>query len=245
MAFEFAPGTNGPVRLRESVVASDVPAAGELVEGELAINSADGKLFYRTTLGAVSQLGGEVSSVNGQTGAVTLVTGVSSVNGASGAVTLSPVTIGAASAVHSHVPSDVGLPIIVVGAITQTTGTTEANSLPTELPGMGVALQSGAWDVRVALRGDSGSTASGNARVLFNGGTAVPAGYVAYGGSDIANASQQAVSAGSDTVFTSQFLFASSTSVTIAVGLYSNDPPNGTLVRPGSHIICIRCGDVS
>lgn len=38
MAFEFASGSNSPVRLRESIVASDVPVASELEEGELAIN---------------------------------------------------------------------------------------------------------------------------------------------------------------------------------------------------------------
>lgn len=245
MAFEFAPGTNGPVRLRESVVASDAPAPNELVEGELAINSADGKLFYRTAQGGVAQLGGEVSSVNGQTGAVTIIAGVSSVNGSTGSVSITPVSIGAASATHSHVPSDVGLPVIVVGAVTQVTGVSEANSLPTPIPGLSVTLPSGAWDVRVALRGDSASTADGNARVLFNGDTNSSSSYILYGGADIVNASQQAVSAGVDSVLTSQFIYSSSQGVTLAVGLYSNSAPDITQVRPGSHVICIRCGDAT
>jgi len=53
MAFEFAPGTNGPVRLRESVVAAEAPVANELAEGELAVNSQDGTLYCRTVAGAV------------------------------------------------------------------------------------------------------------------------------------------------------------------------------------------------
>jgi hypothetical protein len=49
MAFEFAPGTNGPVRLRESVVAAEVPVANELAEGELAVNSQDGTLYCKSS----------------------------------------------------------------------------------------------------------------------------------------------------------------------------------------------------
>jgi hypothetical protein len=48
MAFEFASGSNGPVRLRESIVASDVPVASELEEGELALNSEDGTLYAKS-----------------------------------------------------------------------------------------------------------------------------------------------------------------------------------------------------
>jgi hypothetical protein len=53
MAFEFAPGSNSSVRLRESIVAGDVPAATELDEGELAVNTADGTLYCRDVAGAV------------------------------------------------------------------------------------------------------------------------------------------------------------------------------------------------
>lgn len=53
MAFEFAPGSNGPTRLRESIVAGESPVARELEEGELALNSADGTLYCKNTAGAV------------------------------------------------------------------------------------------------------------------------------------------------------------------------------------------------
>lgn len=53
MAFEFAPGTNGPVRLRESIVASEAPVASELAEGELAVNSQDGTLYCKSAGGTV------------------------------------------------------------------------------------------------------------------------------------------------------------------------------------------------
>jgi len=47
MAFEFAPGSNGPTRLRESIIASEAPVASELAEGELALNSTDGTLYAK------------------------------------------------------------------------------------------------------------------------------------------------------------------------------------------------------
>jgi hypothetical protein len=53
MPFEFAPGSNSPVRLRESIVAGEAPAARELAEGEVAVNSADGTLYCRDVAGAV------------------------------------------------------------------------------------------------------------------------------------------------------------------------------------------------
>ena len=53
MAFEFAPGSNGPVRLRESIVAGEAPVASELAEGEVALNSADGTLYSKSTSGTV------------------------------------------------------------------------------------------------------------------------------------------------------------------------------------------------
>lgn len=53
MAFEFAPGSNGPTRLRESIVAGEAPVAKELEEGEVALNSADGTLYCKTTSGVV------------------------------------------------------------------------------------------------------------------------------------------------------------------------------------------------
>lgn len=53
MAFEFAPGSNGPVRLRESIVASEAPVAKELEEGEVALNSTDGTLYCKSSAGTV------------------------------------------------------------------------------------------------------------------------------------------------------------------------------------------------
>lgn len=42
-----------PIQLYHSTTASNTPSAGNLLPGELAINTADGKLFYEDSLGAV------------------------------------------------------------------------------------------------------------------------------------------------------------------------------------------------
>lgn len=45
-----------PIQLYYSTTTTNVPSAGDLVDGELAINTADGKLFYKDSLGAVQTL---------------------------------------------------------------------------------------------------------------------------------------------------------------------------------------------
>lgn len=44
-----------PISLYYSATAGHQPVAGNLVDGELAINIADGILFYKDNLGAVQQ----------------------------------------------------------------------------------------------------------------------------------------------------------------------------------------------
>lgn len=47
------------VLLKKSSVVGKVPLPGDLDYGELALNYADGKLFYKNTNNAVGQIGGE------------------------------------------------------------------------------------------------------------------------------------------------------------------------------------------
>lgn len=42
-----------PIQIYYSTTTTNAPTAGNLVDGELAINTADGKLFYKDNLGAV------------------------------------------------------------------------------------------------------------------------------------------------------------------------------------------------
>jgi hypothetical protein len=57
---------------KRSATASAVPAAGSLTPGELAVNTADGKVFTKKDNGTVVEIGSAVQSVAGRTGAVTL-----------------------------------------------------------------------------------------------------------------------------------------------------------------------------
>lgn len=75
-----------PISLYYSTTASTLPTAGNLVAGELAINTADGKLYFKNSSGAVTLLASAtaaaitlpVSVANGGTG-VTTSTGTTNV----------------------------------------------------------------------------------------------------------------------------------------------------------------------
>ena len=60
------------IKIKSSSVSSKVPDAGSLEPAELAINLADQKLYSKDASGTVFELGGAVTSVNGQEGDVTL-----------------------------------------------------------------------------------------------------------------------------------------------------------------------------
>jgi hypothetical protein len=60
-----------PITLYSSTTASNVPLAANLATGELAINVADGKLFYKNTSGVVTQLVGLSGYSGGSGGAGT------------------------------------------------------------------------------------------------------------------------------------------------------------------------------
>jgi hypothetical protein len=69
-----------PISLYYSTTASNIPTAGNLVAGELAINTADGKLYYKNSSNVVTLLASAsvaaltlpVSTANGGTGATSL-----------------------------------------------------------------------------------------------------------------------------------------------------------------------------
>jgi hypothetical protein len=77
-----------PIQIYRSSTASAAPTSGNLVAGELAINTADGKLFYLDNLNAVQVIGWKLVPVSaGGTGATTL-TGVVIGNGTSAFTTV-------------------------------------------------------------------------------------------------------------------------------------------------------------
>jgi hypothetical protein len=103
-----------PLSLYYSATATNTPSAGNLVAGELALNTADGKLFYKDSSGNVQVIASKAGNVNvssfsggttgltpntATTGAVTLAGTLAVANGGTGQTTasaafnaLSPIT---------------------------------------------------------------------------------------------------------------------------------------------------------
>jgi hypothetical protein len=66
-----------PIQLYRTATGSAVPTAGNLADGELAINTNDGKLFFKNSSGAVT----EIASTGGSTGTVNSVNVVGGTTG--------------------------------------------------------------------------------------------------------------------------------------------------------------------
>ena len=75
-----------PISLYYSTTASAAPTAGNLVDGELAINTNDGKLYYKDSSGVVQTIASKAANTN-----------VSSFSGGSTGLTPSTATTGAVS----------------------------------------------------------------------------------------------------------------------------------------------------
>jgi hypothetical protein len=88
-----------PLSLYYSATATSTPTAGNLVAGELALNTADGKLFYKDSAGVVQVIASKAGNVNvssfsggttgltpntATTGAVTLAGTLAQANGGTG-----------------------------------------------------------------------------------------------------------------------------------------------------------------
>ena len=56
-----------PIQLYRTATASAVPLAGNLTDGELAINTADGKLFYKDSGGTVQLIASKDVATNSAT----------------------------------------------------------------------------------------------------------------------------------------------------------------------------------
>ena len=62
-----------PIQLYYSATTTNAPSAGNLSPGELAINTADGKLFYKDSSGSVQVIAWKTTPVSaGGTGSTTL-----------------------------------------------------------------------------------------------------------------------------------------------------------------------------
>lgn len=85
-----------PIQLYYSATTTNAPSAGNLAAGELAINTADGKLFYKDDAGAVQVIAWKTTPVSaGGTGSTTLTANnVLLGNGTSALQVVAPSTAG-------------------------------------------------------------------------------------------------------------------------------------------------------
>jgi len=85
-----------PIQLYHSTTPAAAPVAGNLIAGELAINTADGILYYEDSGGVVKRIAQTVTPVaNGGTGATTLTANnVILGNGTSAPLFVAPGTAG-------------------------------------------------------------------------------------------------------------------------------------------------------
>lgn len=62
MAWQDSDITGGKVRIKQSAVAGESLGASGLVPGELAINTVDGKIFYKKSNGTVGAVPGGLTT---------------------------------------------------------------------------------------------------------------------------------------------------------------------------------------
>jgi hypothetical protein len=109
-----------PISLYYSATSSNVPTDGNLVAGELAINTADGKLFYKDSSGVVQTIASKAGNVNvasfsggttgltpntATTGIVTLAGTLASANGGTGQTNITFPSTGGTAMVSGNMPA--------------------------------------------------------------------------------------------------------------------------------------------
>jgi len=183
-----------PLSLYYSATASNVPLAANLVAGELAINTNDGKLFYKDSSGVVQTIASKAGNVNvssfsggttgltpntATTGAVTLAGTLAVANGGTGQTTasaafnaLSPVTSTGDLIVGNGTNSATRLGIGTNGYVLTSNGTTASwqastggvTSFQTSLSGL---TPSSSTTGAVTLAGTLGATSGGTAQSTY------------------------------------------------------------------------------
>ena len=161
-----------PIQIYYSTTTSNVPTAGNLADGELAINTADGKLFYKDNGGVVRVIA-QTSSV----------TNVSSISFGSTGLTPSTATTGAVTVAGTLATGNggTGLTTFTSGGAVYATSTSAltTGTLPVTAGGTGVAsataysVLTGGTTSTGAFQTVSGTGTSGQV-LTSNGAGAMP-----------------------------------------------------------------------
>jgi hypothetical protein len=139
-----------PIKLYLSTTAAAVPTAGNLEPGELALNNADGKLFYEDSAGVVQVL----ATKAGASGTVTSVGGTGTVNG----ITLTGTVTSSGNLTLGGTLSGVNLTSQVTGTLPVANGGTGATTLTAN----NVLLGNGTSALQVVAPGTSGNVLTSN-----------------------------------------------------------------------------------
>jgi hypothetical protein len=109
-----------PISIYYSATAAAAPTAGNLVAGELAINTADGKLFYKDSAGVVQTIASKAGNINvssfsggttgltpntASTGVVTLAGTLASANGGTGQTNITFPSSGGTAMISGNMPA--------------------------------------------------------------------------------------------------------------------------------------------
>jgi hypothetical protein len=182
-----------PIVLYHSTTTTNVPLAGDLADGELAINTADGKLFFKDSGGNVEV----IADINAN-GTVTSVGGTGTVNGLTltGTVTTSGnLTLGGTLSNVDLATAVTGTLPVANGGTGQTSytdgqlliGNTTGNTLAkgTLTAGTGISITNGSGSITVAATNNGTVTSVGGTGTV-NGltltGTVTTSGNLTLGG---------------------------------------------------------------
>lgn len=139
-----------PIQLYHSATPAAAPTAGNLIAGELAINTADGKLFYEDSSGVVQV----IATKDGASGTVTSVGGTGTVNG----ITLTGTVTSSGNLTLGGTLSNVSLTTQVTGTLPVANGGTGATTLTAN----NVILGNGTSAVQFVAPGTNGNVLTSN-----------------------------------------------------------------------------------
>jgi hypothetical protein len=153
-----------PIQLYYSTTGAAVPTSGNLVSGELAINIADGKLYYKNSGGTVAQIAATTTGTNAQllandgSGGFSNVTVGTGLTYSGGTLSASTGTVTTVSVVSAN-----GLAGTVANATT-----TPAITLSTSITGV---LKGNGTAISAAVSGTDYAPATSGTSILYGNGS--------------------------------------------------------------------------